>query len=324
MRLTRPLLLYFGLVGQWRYSNTIGKLSAALQIAKRIYTLAQERNDSELMVGAYRSLAVTLYFIGDFEAARQSAIRGIQIWRSGSVPSHAEDLDAPVVTCLTYEALCAWHFGEIAKSKPNMVEAISLSKELNDMHGLASTLYLTATIAYFERNRTEVERFASEVIELATRQHFAYWLAVASILRGWARSASGDTAEGILWIEQGIRDIRATAAALGLPGFLARKAEALYLGDRTSEALEAIKEADALAERFENRYWCAELHRLRGVFLAALGAKEGEIETSFDTAIRIAKQQRSISLEKRAEATYAEYRRQKASASGGRAFRLPL
>ena len=58
--LNRPLLLYFGLVGQWRYSNTIGKLSAALQIAKRVYSLAQERNDSELMVGAYRSLAVTL------------------------------------------------------------------------------------------------------------------------------------------------------------------------------------------------------------------------------------------------------------------------
>src|SRR5215475_11015089 len=41
-------------------------------------------------------------------------------------------------------------------------------------------------------------------------------------------------------------------------------------------------------------------------------------------AQRIAKEQKSISLEKRAEATYAEYRRQKASASGGREFRLPL
>ena len=31
-----------------------------------------------------------------------------------------------------------------------------------------------------------------------------------------------------------------------------------------------------------------------------------------------------ITLEKRAEATYAEYRRQKASGSGGHGFRLPL
>jgi len=90
------------------------------------------------------------------------------------------------------------------------------------------------------------------------------------------------------------------------------------------EALETIREADAVVERFENRYWWAELHRLRGVFLATLGADETQIETSLREAIRIAKQQKSVSLAKRAEATYAEYRRQKTSRSTGRGFRLPL
>src|SRR6202030_1167468 len=108
--------------------------------------------------------------------------------------------------------------------------------------------------------------------ELSTRYNLVYWLAIGTISRGWARSASGDTAEGIRWIEQGIRDFRATGAVLGLPGYLARKAEALHLAHRTSEALEAINEAEALAERFEHRHYCAELHWLRGVFLAALGA----------------------------------------------------
>jgi hypothetical protein len=109
-----------------------------------------------------------------------------------------------------------------------------------------------------------------------------------------------------------------------MPFLLALKAEALHLADRTVEAFEVIREADALVERFENRYWSAELHRLRGVFLAALGADETQIEASFCEAISTAKEQKSVSLEKRAEATYAEYRRQKASGSGGRGFRLPL
>ena len=52
---------------------------------------------------------------------------------------------------------------------------------------------------------------------------------------------------------------------LVLPHFLALKTEALHLANRTSEALEALNEAEALAERFENRYCKAELHRLRGV-----------------------------------------------------------
>jgi predicted ATPase len=165
---------------------------------------------------------------------------------------------------------------------------------------------------------------ASDLIELSTRHNFAFWLALGAIYRGWARSASGDTAEGIPWIEQGIRDLRATGSVLALPAHLPRKAEALHLADRTCEALEAINEAEALAERFEQRYFSAELQRLRGVFLAAIGADETQIEASFCEAIRIATEQKSVSLEKRAEATYAEYRRQKASASGGRGFRLPL
>ena len=109
-----------------------------------------------------------------------------------------------------------------------------------------------------------------------------------------------------------------------MPLCLVLKADTLHLADRTSEALEVINEAEAMAERFEQRYYCAELHRLRGVFLAAIGAEESKIEASFREAIKTAKQQKSVSLAKRAEATYAEYHRQKASASGGGGFRLPL
>ena len=125
-------------------------------------------------------------------------------------------------------------------------------------------------------------------------------------------------------IEDGIADCQVTESLLLVPYWLALKAEASHLADRTSEALEAIREAETLVETFEARWWCAELHRLRGVLLTAMGAEEPQIEASFCEAIRIAKEQKSISLEKRAEATYTEYRRQKTSAAGGRAFRLPL
>jgi predicted ATPase len=169
-----------------------------------------------------------------------------------------------------------------------------------------------------------VDRLASELIELSTRHNFSYWLIVGTILRGWARSVSGDIGEGIPWIEDGISDHHASGVILGLSLYLALKAEALYLAGRTSEALEAITEAGALVPTTEERWWCAELHRLRGVFLTAIGADETQIDASFGEAIKIAMEQKSVSLEKRAEATYAEYRRQKASGSGGRGFLLPL
>jgi predicted ATPase len=322
--LNRPLVLLPALIGQWRYSLHTDTMSAAMQVAERVYSLAQEQNDSAVMIGAYRVLAVTLYFVGDFESARQYAMRGVQIWRSGGVQSPVEEVMSPVVICLCYEALSQWHFGEIASSQAALTGGISLAKELNDMYALGQALWSTGFLGHFERNPAEVERVALDIIELSTRQNFASWLAGAEVLRGWARSASGDTAEGISWIEQGIKDFRATGSVLDLPLYLTLKAEALHLGDRTSEALEAINEAVAIAERFEHGYYSAELHRLRGVFLTALGADETQIDASFCQAIRTAKRQKSVSLEKRAEATYAEYHRQKASGLGGRGFRLPL
>src|SRR5262249_34039989 len=88
--LYRPLLLPSALMGQWRYSLMTNKLSATMQIAERVYSLAQEQNDSALM-GACRAFATTLYFLGDFETGRQYAMRGIQVWRSGSVQSPIEE-----------------------------------------------------------------------------------------------------------------------------------------------------------------------------------------------------------------------------------------
>ena len=235
--MNHPQLLYVALMGQYRYTLMADKLSAAMQIAERAYSLAQEQNETN-------SLAVALHF--------------------------------------------------------------------------------AAFLARYERNPAEVERLASDLIELSTVQNFAFWLACGEISRGWARSASGDPDQGIASIDDGIREYRATGSILIMPSWLALKAEALHLANRTSEALAAIAEAEAVAQRTEERESLAELHRLRGVFLANMGGDEVQIETSFCEAIRIAKKQKSVSLTTRAGASYAEYCRQKASGLGGHGFRLPL
>jgi hypothetical protein len=47
------------------------------------------------------------------------------------------------------------------------------------------------------------------------------------------------------------------------------------------------------------------------VFLAATGADETQINASFSAAIRMAKEQKAISLAMRAEASHAEYHSKK-------------
>jgi tetratricopeptide (TPR) repeat protein len=306
--LNRPLLLYLALTGQWRHSFMTDKLSTTMRLAERVHSLAIERNDLAIMIGSYRALAFTLYYLGEFETALEYARRGVQLWRSGLASSTVEEINSPTVSCLVFQALSEWHFAEIDASKASMAEAVSLAKELNDMHGLAVALIFSGVLAQLGDNPSDVERLASEVIELSTRQQFAGWLAGGAILRGWSRSISGETAEGLSAIEEGLEDLRATGSILNVPYCLGLKAEALHLGGRTSDALAAIVEAEALIKRSEERWSYAELHRLRAVFLASIGADGPRIEASFREAISTAKQQKSTSLAKRAEATYANYR----------------
>src|SRR5438132_877111 len=73
-------------------------------------------------------------------------------------------------------------------------------------------------------------------------------------------------------------------------------------------SLERNPESRSIGRKIRaGRYECR-LYRLRGVFLAAMGADETQIEASFCAAISTAKKQKSISLAARAEASYAAYR----------------
>ena len=320
--LDNPVRLYSALRGMWGVLLNAGELTLAMQLAKRACSVAHEQNAPTLLCSGYHALACTVFYLGDFETAHQYATLGVQIFRSGAV-SLVEEKDSPAVSCLFHKGLSEWHLGDVTSSHLSMAEAISLAKELKDIPALTNALFNSGNLSYYERDFSKAERFASDVMELSTRHNFVFFLAIGSILRGWAWSALGRGEEGLQSIEDGIRDYLATGSMMGMPVFLGMKAEAFYFANRTPEALEAIEDA-LLAERSGLRCWSAELSRLRGVFLTALGAEGTQIEAAFYAAIRIAKEQKSISLEKRAEASYAEYRRQKASALRGHGFRLPL
>ena len=82
-------------MGQWLFSLHTDKPATTMQIAERVHTLAKEQNDPAIMLGAYRALAVTRYYLGDFEPARQYAMVGVKLWRSGAVQSPIEQSIRP-------------------------------------------------------------------------------------------------------------------------------------------------------------------------------------------------------------------------------------
>jgi predicted ATPase len=141
---------------------------------------------------------------------------------------------------------------------------------------------------------------ASEALELATKFKATYYRQWAAILVAYAETLDSAGAAGLQPLRNAIESFKQTGARIRLPYFLALLADASLRADDASSGLEAVEEAMARGRETNERWWDAELHRLRAELLLRSGAEEGDAETALRRAIEVARGQQARSLELRA------------------------
>jgi predicted ATPase len=178
---------------------------------------------------------------------------------------------------------------------------MALAYELSHPYSLAFARCLAAFIYQFRRDVPGVHEQAEAAVTLATEQGFPHWVALGTIFCGWALAMQGQGEAGIAQLCQGITAWRATGAALSVSYFCTLLAEVCdRLGD-TEASLQALAEAHTLVEQHEERYWAAEIYRLRGVaLLRQTMPQPEEAEGCFHQALDVARRQGAKSLELRA------------------------
>jgi predicted ATPase len=131
-------------------------------------------------------------------------------------------------------------------------------------------------------------------------------MAQGVILRGWALAQQGQGQEGIAQIEQGLRAFRATGAEIERPYFLALLAEAHGTMGQPETGLTMLTEALTRVDTTGERWYEAELHRLKGTLLLQGSSEHApEAETCFHHALDTAHAQQAKSLELRAATSLA-------------------
>jgi len=164
--------------------------------------------------------------------------------------------------------------------------------------------------AMFHQLRREVrctQGRAEAAIRLAKEQGFPHWMALGSILHGWALAHQGQAQAGIEQITQGLTAWRATGAEIGRPYFLAVLAEAQGAMGQLEAGLTVLTEALTLMATTGERMWEPELYRLKGelILLQQSSDNHPEAETCFQHAINIAQSQQAKSWELRAATSLA-------------------
>jgi predicted ATPase len=150
------------------------------------------------------------------------------------------------------------------------------------------------------------------LLSLAEEQAFPVWFAAGTILAGWAEARLGQWKTGAARIRQGIAAYLANGAAMMHPYFLGLLAEALDAGGHLDEGLDVLDRALTMVETMGERYFEAELHRLRGELLlkrAGPDDREDEALRCFQNALAVARRQKAPSLELRAAVSLAHFER---------------
>ena len=144
------------------------------------------------------------------------------------------------------------------------------------------------------------------VIAIATERESPQWLASGTFLRGWALADLGQYEEGIAAMQQGLAGWRAIGNdQLGQPSLLL--ADMYRRSGKAAEGLRLMTTAVPELKRSGERWWEAELYRIKGELLSASTETglESETEQYFHKAIMVARQQAAKSLELRATMSLA-------------------
>jgi predicted ATPase len=290
------------LFGLWRFHNVRLQLQTARELCETLLRLAQRAHDPALSVVAHYALGYTWFLLGMLPAARTHLEEGIARYtpdqRRAPVFRTGQD---PGVACRAYVALTLWLLGYPEQALARVHEALTLAHELAHAFSLAFARCWVATVSQLCRDVPAVHEHAEAAVTRATEQGFALWIAHGTIVREWALALRGQGEEGMAQVLQGIAAWRATGAVQLVPYFSTLLADVCGHRGHTAEGLQALAEAYTVIEQHEERWWEAEVCRLRGALLLRQpGTPQAEAEAWLQRALDVARRQEAKSLELRA------------------------
>jgi predicted ATPase len=295
------------LYGLWRFYLNRPQLHTARELGDTLLRLAHQAHDPALAVLAHAALGQTWFFLGALPAARQHLEAAIARDTPDQRRTPAFRLGPdPGVICRAFAAWTLWLLGYPDHTLARLHEALALAHELSHPYSLAHARVQAAIVSQYRRDVPAVHAHAEAAIALATEQGFTQWAAQGTILRGWALALQGQGEAGLAQLRQGIAAWRATGAALAVPHFCTLLADVCdYLG-YVEDGLQALAEAHTLVEQHEERYWQAEVARVRGVVLLRQpGTPPAEAEAWLQRALDVARRQEAKALELRAAMSLA-------------------
>ena len=269
-------------------------------LAEECLALAAQQQARPPFIMGHLLLGGTLFLTGEFTAARKHLEEALLLYEQeqlsrGKQVLYVQDQKS---TGLCYLALTLTTLGYLDSGLRAGETGLSHSQSLGGSHTINFSLCYLAAVHHFRRDPRGALRRATESLELAREQGFATWIGVSQMIRGEALVSNGEREEGLEEIAAGMKAHSAMEAVTYQPFGISLFVQGLIAEGRLDEALAALAQALAISERTGERFYLAELWRLKGEALARKGSPS-EAEHWLREAIALSRQQEAKLFELR-------------------------
>jgi predicted ATPase len=297
-----PQQYYQALQGLYRFYLTHAQLRLAGELSQQCFRLASHQHDRTLELQGYMDLGLVAFFRSDPVAARAHLEHSLRLYdtRQSPSPLFSGGYEARVTTLL-FLAFALWMLGYAEQARQRSQEALVHAQQMEHTPSLAWARLYAAILSQHRRDVVDTQAHAEALMALAIAQGFEHRVAHGRLLRGWALAMQGDTATGVAHLQQALAAAQSTGQQLYLPYYLALLAEAHGQARQPEAGLKVLDEAMTLVEATEERWWAAELYRLKGELLLWLPHPDiPQATTCFHQALEVAHSQHTKSLKLRA------------------------
>jgi len=284
----------------WQFHVVRAEFLAAHELGEQLLSLAG--SDPIFQLLAHEALGVTLFFMGELAPARGHLERTMALYNSvehrSLAYSYTQD---PDVAARSYVGIVLWALGDPDQALKRSREALERARELAHPFSQVFALNLWNWLLVLQREGRPAGTPIDAAMRLSGEQRFALGLAMATVLHGWTLVQDGRETDGTAELRRGLADWRATGAKLLEPFYLAMLGEAAGRAGYVDEGLTFVNEAQTLANSTGERWYEAELHRLRGELLRQQAVPdERGAEAAFRCALHVARRQGARTLALRA------------------------
>jgi predicted ATPase len=304
--LGRPRALLSAQWGQWRVYWARADLKRARQLADEMAALGEVSGDVPTLVLGYDAAGFVRFYLGEFATGRVYLERALALYDPADRAFYSEVLPNDALVQLwthsSYLLACLGHLDQALLQRDAAVdEARRLSHPLTLAIALGSAWWLGS---FAPSDPESMLQNADELLALATEHGIEFHRTSALAQRGWCLAGLGRADEGIPLLTAGMAGWNEIGLMILRPWVLTLLGDACRMAGQNQAALAHIAEARRLAEETEERWAEAEMLRLIGDVLLAMGDRSGA-EASYREAIAVAQQQNAKLWELRAAMSLA-------------------